>query len=142
MVMMDEPIIIYDLARTYSDNLDHIYTTIENFKNGQYLSTKYETQQRFFKIPNIIVMANFKPDITKLSNDRWDIVDIKEDNNKDNNEIYKDNNEIYKDNNEIYKDSNVENQQDNNEIDNIIIKDFTEKKPMYFLILMNINKHY
>lgn len=69
-------IIIYDLARTYADNLEHIYTTIENFKNGQYLSTKYETQQRIFAIPHIIVMANFKPDETKLSKDRWDIVEV------------------------------------------------------------------
>jgi len=83
----NQPIIIYDLARTYADTLDHIYTTIENFKNGQYLSTKYETEQRIFKIPHIIVMANFKPDITKLSNDRWDIEEIRNieenNNNKD-----------------------------------------------------------
>lgn len=71
-----QKIIIYDLARTYADNLEHIYTTIENFKNGQYLSTKYETQQRIFAIPHIIVMANFKPDETKLSKDRWDIVEV------------------------------------------------------------------
>ena len=37
-----------DLARTYSDNLDHIYTTIENFKNGCYLSTKYFSEQRVY----------------------------------------------------------------------------------------------
>lgn len=70
-----EPIIIIDLARTYADNLDHIYTIIENFKNGQYLSTKYETKQKLFKIPHIIVMANFKPDQSKLSIDRWHIID-------------------------------------------------------------------
>lgn len=70
-----QPIIIIDLARTYADNLDHIYTIIENFKNGQYLSTKYETKQKLFKIPHIIVMANFKPDTSKLSMDRWQIID-------------------------------------------------------------------
>jgi len=40
-----------------------------------YLSTKYETIQKIFKVPHIIVMANFKPDRTKLSRDRWNIID-------------------------------------------------------------------
>lgn len=72
----NQPIIIYDLARTQADNLDHIYTTIEQFKNGMYLSTKYETVQKIFKIPHIIILANFKPDTSKLSQDRWNITDI------------------------------------------------------------------
>lgn len=67
--------VIIDLARTYADNIEHIYTIIENLKNGQYLSTKYETRQKLFDIPHIIVMANFKPDRTKLSKDRWNIID-------------------------------------------------------------------
>jgi len=67
--------VIIDLARTYADNIEHIYTIIENLKNGQYLSTKYETRQKLFDIPHIIVMANFKPDTTKLSKDRWNIID-------------------------------------------------------------------
>lgn len=70
-----QSIIIYDLARTYADNLEHIYTTLENFKNGMYLSTKYETQQRIFNIPTILVLANFKPNKDKLSKDRWNIID-------------------------------------------------------------------
>ena len=70
-----QDLVIIDLARTYADNLEHIYTIIENLKNGQYLSTKYETKQKLFEIPYIIVMANFKPDKNKLSKDRWDIID-------------------------------------------------------------------
>lgn len=70
-----QQLVIIDLARTYADNLEHIYTIIENLKNGQYLSTKYETKQKLFEIPYIMVMANFKPDKTRLSNDRWDIID-------------------------------------------------------------------
>lgn len=69
----DQGIIIYDLARTYADNMDHIYTTMENFKNGMYLSTKYESRQRVFAIPHIFVMANYEPHTEKLSQDRWDI---------------------------------------------------------------------
>ena len=40
-----QPILIYDLARTYADNIELIYATIENLKNGVYLSTKYESEQ-------------------------------------------------------------------------------------------------
>lgn len=69
----NQRIVIYDLARTYSDNMDHIYTTMENFKNGMYLSTKYESRQRIFEIPHIIVMANYEPHYDKLSKDRWDV---------------------------------------------------------------------
>jgi len=76
-----EGIVIIDLARTYADNLEHIYTIIENLKNGQYLSTKYETKQKLFSVPHIIVMANFQPDTTKLSQDRWNIKDITDYNN-------------------------------------------------------------
>lgn len=80
-----QSIIIYDLARTYSDNLDHIYTTIENFKNGCYLSTKYFSEQRVYaKQPIIVVMANFKPDTTKLSKDRWNIIDLNNTHHSDN----------------------------------------------------------
>jgi hypothetical protein len=74
-----QQIIIYDLARTYADNIDHIYTTIENLKNGFYLSTKYNSEQRIYsKQPIIMVIANFKPDISKLSKDRWNIIDTED----------------------------------------------------------------
>lgn len=72
-----QPIIFYDLARTYADNMEHIYTTIENFKNGCYLSTKYITEQRIYDIrPVVIIMSNFLPDTSKLSKDRWRILMI------------------------------------------------------------------
>ena len=70
----DQPIVIYDLARAYEQNMDHIYVTMEYFKNGRFLSTKYESKMRIFKRPHVIVMANFPPHINKLSEDRWDIV--------------------------------------------------------------------
>ncbi|AJD07563.1 replication-associated protein [Sewage-associated circular DNA virus-34] len=70
----DQPIVIYDLARAYEQNMDHIYVTMEYFKNGRFLSTKYESKMRVFKRPHVIVMANFPPHINKLSEDRWDIV--------------------------------------------------------------------
>lgn len=73
----NERVIIFDLPRTYADNLDHIYTCIENFKNGQYLSTKYNSEMRIFEIPHIIVFSNYMPDESKLSADRYNIRNIK-----------------------------------------------------------------
>lgn len=40
-------------------------------------SPKYESQIiKLNKIPHVIVMANFKPQIKLLSEDRWDIRDL------------------------------------------------------------------
>lgn len=64
-------IIIIDIPRT---NLDYInYSAIESIKNGLIFSSKYESEQLVFNTPHIIVFANSLPDLTKLSNDRWDI---------------------------------------------------------------------
>lgn len=71
-----ESIVIYDLPRTYAENLDAVYNTIECFKNGIYLSTKYETEQRVFKVPHVIVFANFEPDYSKLSEDRYKVMKL------------------------------------------------------------------
>jgi hypothetical protein len=78
-----KPIVIFDLSRTVapqessdgsgpkSGPLDVIYSLIEGMKNGYMISTKYKSQKIFFKVPHIIVFANFRPDETKLSADRW-----------------------------------------------------------------------
>jgi hypothetical protein len=72
-----ENIIIYDLARTQSDRLDHLYTTMELFKKGSYLSTKYECVQRRFETPHVIVFSNSLPDFHAFSEDRYDIYEVK-----------------------------------------------------------------
>jgi len=125
----NQSVIIYDLARTYADNLEHIYTTIENFKNGMYLSTKYESKQRYFKVPHIIVMANFKPDLSKLSNDRWDILELEKDNknivNNDTSKIIDNmavnNKEEKQEDEKDYEGDNEEPQLDEDAINNIAI---------------------
>jgi hypothetical protein len=70
-----EPIVIFDLSRTQADKIDHIYSLIENFKNGIMFSPKYESGTRIFAPPHVIVFSNFIPDIldrgNKLSADRW-----------------------------------------------------------------------
>ena len=51
---------------------------MECFKNGYVLDTKYEGQKKRFVPPHIFVFSNSLPDISKLSKDRWNIIDINE----------------------------------------------------------------
>lgn len=66
-------IIIFDISRTKADCMNTIYEAIETFKNGRIFSPKYESQCKVFPIPHVICFANFEPDQTKLTADRWDI---------------------------------------------------------------------
>lgn len=72
--------IILDLPRDFSDRT-YIYEVIELLKNGQFLSTKYDSKVMLYDIPQIIVFANFPPqhDGTKLSNDRLQIYQLTDD---------------------------------------------------------------
>lgn len=70
-----QPIVIFDLPRELdSESGMYIYGTIECFKNGRFLSSKYETTMKLFRKPHVIVFANFKPNNdAPLSLDRWNI---------------------------------------------------------------------
>lgn len=79
-------IVVYDLPRDYMSENISLYSTMECFKNGYLLDTKFEGGQKIFKPPQIIVFSNNLPDTTKLSKDRWNIIyleDIVEDNVED-----------------------------------------------------------
>lgn len=71
-----EPIVIFDLARCQAEKIDNVYMAVENFKNGRIFSPKYESQNKIFDVPHVIVFANFEPDRTKLSADRWHVTRI------------------------------------------------------------------
>lgn len=67
-------IIILDIPR---HNIDYInYGTLELIKNGHIYSGKYEGGKCIFPSPHVFVFANCEPDRSKLSTDRWNIVDI------------------------------------------------------------------
>lgn len=66
-----EPIVIFDLSRCQAEKIDNIYMAVENFKNGRIFSPKYESQNKIFDVPHVVVFANFAPDRSKLSEDRW-----------------------------------------------------------------------
>lgn len=75
----NETIVIIDLARTQAESVNYFYQFIESLKNGVLFSPKYESGQKIFKPPHVIVFANFEPDQTKLSADRWNIVQLDSD---------------------------------------------------------------
>ena len=56
------------------------YEILEKIKDGWATSPKYNGWNLNFKTPNVlIVFANRKPDIEKLSKDRWKILKISKD---------------------------------------------------------------
>lgn len=72
-----QPIVIFDLVRDFQDvEKKYIFDVMENFKNGRFFSGKYESRMKFFRVPHVVVLANFEPNLAQLSlliHDRWDI---------------------------------------------------------------------
>lgn len=52
------------------------YGVIEQLKNGLCYSGKYEGGDCVFDAPHVIVMANFEPDYTQFTGDRWRVIDL------------------------------------------------------------------
>ena len=68
-------IAILDISRTSEEFVS--YEVIEQIKNGLMYSGKYEGGVCCFNSPHVIVFANFGPKTESLSEDRWNIVEIK-----------------------------------------------------------------
>lgn len=66
-----QPIVIFDYPRSAEEFVS--YAAIEAFKNGLISITKYESHTFCFEVPKVLVFANFEPDRSKLSEDRWDM---------------------------------------------------------------------
>lgn len=64
-----QPVVFFDWPRSSAETFP--YGVVEAFKNGYFLSTKYESCAIRFPTPHVIILANFLPDETKLSSDRW-----------------------------------------------------------------------
>lgn len=68
---------IIDVPRS---NIDFIsYTAIEKVKDGFLYSGKYEGGVCVFGYPHVIVFANEEPDYSKMSEDRWVVIDLEDD---------------------------------------------------------------
>jgi len=72
--------VLFDIPRCFNEDFIN-YQAIESIKNGMCCSAKYDSEVLVFNTPHIIVFANEKPNITKLSLDRWEIIEIMEDKN-------------------------------------------------------------
>lgn len=82
-----KPIVVFNLSRTTAPNpddlernkktfLDGLYSLAEDLKDGIMVSTKYESQTKIFYVPHVIFFANFEPDMTKWSEDRYNVIEL------------------------------------------------------------------
>lgn len=71
----DTEIFILDCPR--SKQGDYIqYDFLENVKDGRLFSPKYESRMKRFKRPHVLVFMNEDPDMSKLSSDRYVVMDL------------------------------------------------------------------
>lgn len=74
--LIDEPrVIIFDCPRSKQGEFIQ-YDFLEDCKNGRVFSSKYESSLRRFKTPHVVVMMNEYPDMNKLSDDRYHVIEI------------------------------------------------------------------
>lgn len=69
-----ESVVFFDWAR---NAVDFPYSVAETFKNGYYLSTKYEVRRVRFAVPHVVVFSNNEPDRSQLSADRWRVINVR-----------------------------------------------------------------
>ena len=67
-------LIIYDIPRTAENYIN--WTALEEIKNGIFCSSKYESKMVIMNSPHIICFANFEPNESVMSADRWRVVEI------------------------------------------------------------------
>jgi hypothetical protein len=72
----NQKFVIFDLCR--DTQKDAPYSMIEQMKNGLIWSPKYQSHTKVNSYAKVLVVANWMPNLTKLSNDRWDIIDMED----------------------------------------------------------------
>lgn len=75
-----ERMILVDLSRSKAkdNSIDDIYQAIEQIKNGDMTVGKYASKNVLFRTPHVWVFTNEMPDKKKLSQDRWKIFYLKD----------------------------------------------------------------
>lgn len=71
---LDPRIVLVNLPRSAEGKVS--YGTLESVKDGLVQSGKYEGGTRLFAPPHVVVFANWLPDVTALSQDRWDLREL------------------------------------------------------------------
>lgn len=69
-----EEIVIFDFTRSQEEMIN--YSIIEKFKNGVLFSPKYNSTTKLFTPCKVLCLSNFHPEQSKLSDDRWDIMNL------------------------------------------------------------------
>lgn len=63
-------IVMFDIARSEKEYMEHFYVFAEKLKGGVIFSNKYESGMKTFAPPYVIFFSNFKPDESKWTSDR------------------------------------------------------------------------
>jgi len=69
-------IAIIDLSREVDKYDQHIYGPLENIRNGEITNTKYMTCDLSWDSGHIVCFANWLPDFSEMSLDRWDLREL------------------------------------------------------------------
>jgi len=67
-------IVLYNIPRSYVNYVN--YGALEGVKDGLFVSTKYECNGCLMNSPIVICFANSEPQLDKLSDDKWNVVQI------------------------------------------------------------------
>jgi len=67
--------VVFDYSRSQQEHIN--YGVLEDIKNGRIFSGKYQSTTKLYRRPHTIVFANFLPDWSKMSMDRWDCYEVK-----------------------------------------------------------------
>lgn len=70
-MMISDDCLGFVIDVTRSDKTQFSYSTLESLKNGFIMTGKYQGIKRYFKPKPVIVFANFEPDRSALSSDRF-----------------------------------------------------------------------
>ncbi|KAK3092099.1 hypothetical protein FSP39_025156 [Pinctada imbricata] len=71
----DERIVVFDFVRDKKSKIN--YGLLEQLKNGMLFSPKYMTKVKRFDPVRICCFANFYPDFSQMSEDRWIHLNLK-----------------------------------------------------------------
>ena len=69
-------IVLLDIPRSAEGYIN--YGVLEQLKNGLLYSGKYEGGKCLFDDVHVVVFANFMPDRSQFSEDRWNIIELNE----------------------------------------------------------------
>jgi hypothetical protein len=66
--------VLIDIPRKHGGKISE--SAVECILNGQITNTKYETGDRMFNPPHVVIFSNSKPDVENMSKDRWKIIKL------------------------------------------------------------------